>query len=33
MGFKGKEFYNKLIQEQLNNNNILMYSTHQNIKG
>ena len=25
---KGREFYNKLMQEQLYNNNILMYYTH-----
>ena len=25
---QGREFYNKLMQEWLDNNNILMYSTH-----
>ena len=25
---QGREFYNKLMQEWLNNNDILMYSTH-----
>ena len=25
---QGREFYNKVMQERLNNNDILMYSTH-----